>query len=62
MRDAGALLPTVLYHLQEGPMIAMQYGKAAGVRIGCSTTRPFLRQDGQYTKLLSQQDFIADTS
>ena len=49
MRDAGAKLFTNGFntHLQEGPMItAMQYGKAAGIRIGCSTDIPSLRQDG----------------
>lgn len=49
MRDAGAKLFTNGFdtHLQEGPMItAMHYGKAAGVRIGCSTDIPSLRQDG----------------
>ena len=49
MRDAGAKLFTNGFdtHLQEGPMItAMQYGKTAGIRIGCSTDIPSLRQDG----------------
>ena len=49
MRDAGARLFTNGFdtYLEEGPMItSMQYGKAAGVRIGCSTDIPSLRQDG----------------
>ena len=49
MRDAGAKLFTNGFdtYLEEGPMItAMQYGKAAGIRVGCSTDIPSLRQDG----------------
>lgn len=49
MRDAGAKLFTNGFdtYLEEGPMItAMQYVKAAGIRIGCSTHVPSLRQDG----------------
>ena len=49
MRDAGAKLFTNGFdtYLEEGPMItSMQYGKAAGIRIGCSTDIPSLRQDG----------------
>ena len=49
MRDAGAKLFTNGFdtYLEEGPMItAMQYVKAAGIRIGCSTDIPSLRQDG----------------
>ena len=49
MRDAGAKLFTNGFdtYLEEGPMItAMQYVKAAGIRTGCSTDIPSLRQDG----------------